>query len=86
MAKTEFTPSAGQLKFAFEYLHEEMETLAALSIALVNQLAPSDPDNDDDCENPTAWRLSQVLSDRLTCTHFSNDMRKVLLGGNTPHA
>lgn len=80
MAEQEFTPTAGQNRLAFDFLEDELETLLALSITLKNQLEPDDPQNHDDCEHTTAWRLSQVLNDRLASTEFSNNMRMLMLG------
>ncbi len=69
-----------QAKFAFDFLQDELETLLALSITLMNQLEPDDPQNHEDYEHITAWRLSQVLNDRLSSVAFTNNMRTLLLG------
>jgi len=80
MAKREFTPDAERVRLAFNYLQSELETLLALSITLTNELTPDDPDNHDDYEHTTAWRLSQVLNDKLSSTKFSKNMRLLMLG------
>lgn len=76
--------SAIELDFAFRYLEDEHETLLALAIALRHQLEPNDPDNTDDCDHITAWRLSQVLNRRLEETQFLKDMRRLITGVEAP--
>ena len=80
MAEQQFTPTAAMNKFAFEFLDDELETLLALSITLMNRLEPNDPKNPSDRDDITSWRLSQVLNDRLATVEFSNNMRMLLLG------
>lgn len=81
MAEQQFTPNAKTNKFAFEFLEDELETLLALSITLMNRLEPEDPKNPGDHHDTTSWRLSQVLNDRLAKVEFSNNMRMLMLGG-----
>lgn len=76
----EFTPNTGSLRFAFDFLEDELETLLALSITLMNRLEPGDPKNPSDSDDITSWRLSQVLNDRLAKVEFSNNMRMLMLG------
>lgn len=80
MATNEFTPTADSNRFAFGFLKDELETLLCLSIALENQLEPSDIDNPDGDFNPIPWRLAQVLHKRLTSVEFTNSMSHLFLG------
>lgn len=80
MAEQQFTPNAKTNQFAFEFLKDELETLLALSITLMNRLEPGDPRNPSDKDDTTSWRLSQVLNDRLATVEFSNNMRMLMLG------
>ena len=80
MAKPEFTPSPGNLSFAYSYLQEEFETLLCLAICLENQLEPEDPKNPKASEDIIAWRLSQVIHSKLTNPEFTQHMRELLLG------
>jgi hypothetical protein len=77
MATNEFTPTAQNNSFAFGLLEDELETLLCLSIALVDQLTPNDPNGEFDA---TPWRLAQVLNERLGGAAFTNNMRAYLLG------
>lgn len=80
MATNEFTPTTDSNHFAFGFLGDELETLLALAIALERQLEPTDPDHPEDEHPTTAWRLSQVLNERLSSMTFTNNMRQLLLG------
>ncbi|CAN0451100.1 unnamed protein product, partial [Phaeothamnion confervicola] len=53
-----FTPDASSLKFAFEYLEDEHETLLALASTLMNRLEPRDPVNPEDDADIISWRLA----------------------------
>jgi len=77
MATTEFTPTADTNRFAFGFLENELETLLALSITLMNRLEDSQQSDNPDI---TTWRLSQVLNERLSSVSFSDKMRQLLLG------
>jgi hypothetical protein len=75
MAIQEFVPTVTQNRFAFDFLHDELDTLLALSITLMNRLEDQSEDGD-----TTSWRLAQVLNDRLASTAFTNNMRTLLTG------
>ena len=61
-------------------LDERNEQLLALAYALEKELAPPDPENMP-CDHPlTAWRLSQLLANLLSCTASINAARAFLLG------
>jgi hypothetical protein len=77
MARNEFTPTADSNCFAFDILKDELETLLALSITLMNRLEDSQQSDNPDT---TSWRLSRVLNERLTNVSFTNNMRQLLLG------
>ena len=72
-------------KFIFNWIKSEQETLYALAAALEDQLAPVDPDNPpEDYQQITAWRLSELLLDRLSSTHLLDQVRSHLIGGAAP--
>ncbi|MBK1685189.1 hypothetical protein [Rhodoferax fermentans] len=75
MSTNEFTPTADSNLFAFGFLEDELETLLALSITLMNRLEDQGEDGD-----VTSWRLSQVLNERLSSVTFTNNMRVLMLG------
>lgn len=77
MATNEFTPTTDSNRFAFGVLEDELETLLALSIILMNRLEDQQEQENSDI---TSWRLSEVLNERLSKTEFSNNMRQLLLG------
>ena len=77
MAESTYTPTEGRVAHAYKYLCDELETMLALSIVLVNQLEPVDPESG---EGVTAWRLAQVLNERLEGVDFLANMRMLLLG------
>ena len=77
MATNEFTPTTDSNRFAFGFLADELETLLALSIILMNRL---EDQREQDSGDITTWRLSQVLNERLSDATFTNNMRKLLLG------
>jgi hypothetical protein len=80
MSSANNVASRSQLEFAFSYLEEEHETLLALAMALLRQVEPVDPDAPNDAVDTTAWRLAQVLEQRLGSTVFVADMRKLIFG------
>ena len=61
-----------------EYAREEFERLAALAAALEYWVSPQPSGNPDECQNPTAWRLAQVLDDRLSGTAFLKNVDRLL--------
>ena len=80
MATNEFTPTADSNRFAFDFLNDELDTLLALSTVLMNHIEDQQEKED---VGITAWRLSQVLSERLSSVEFTNNMRLLLLGRDT---
>lgn len=70
------------VKLALEMQSEELEKLLALSIGLVNHLEPRDPSDPDQHENLTAWRMAQVLNERLSSTVLQEGIYQMLLGKN----
>lgn len=73
------TRTQSELEFAFRFLEDEHETLLALAIVLQNHLEPVDPAKLEDCDI-VAWRMSQVLHERITNTQFLKNMRELMLG------
>lgn len=81
MATNKFTPTVDGNRFALGFLEDELETLLALSIVLMNRLEDQQKNEDADI---TAWRLSQVLNEKLSRTTFSDNMRHLLIGNAQP--
>ncbi len=61
-----------------DLIREEHETLEALASALEYWINPKGDADPDACENPTAWRLSQVLLERLSSNEFLQRVDLVL--------
>lgn len=72
------TANAGELDFLARYIAEELERLEALSIALEKELCPKDPDNLREGDKVTAWRLAELLNERLSSRAFSDYINSVL--------
>lgn len=79
-ASNERIPVSQQL--AVEHLEEELDTLLALSITLADRLEPAGRGDAD----LTAWRLAQVLRDRLSDQKFTKSMRHWILGESSTKA
>ena len=62
-----------------ELINAEHERLAALAAALEYWTSPKNPDDPEDCQNPTAWRLAQLLDERLSSTNHIDMVRRVLV-------
>ena len=75
-----FVPSKFNLKFAFRMMSEEQDRCAALAHSLVVQLQPNDAENPTDHDDLTAWRLAEVLHEKLSSSEVSESVRKLLLG------
>lgn len=74
--------TASELEFALKFLDDELETLLALSMVLMNQL--EDTRDAETGNGVTAWRLAQVLNDRLASVEFSRNFRHILLSKSYP--
>lgn len=70
----------GSLDVALEYVEDEHEKLLALAIALRHLLEPADPHNPAENDDLTAWRLAQLIEERLSSTTFTNTLRAFVLG------
>jgi len=70
--------ATGDLKFAADYLDEELEKLLCLSICLTNRLEPKNPKEPTDEEDTISWNLARVLCERLERKDFSDSMRSLL--------
>lgn len=66
------------LELAMSLLHDELEKMLCIAISLVNKLEPKDVNNIQDDEDVIAWRLAQVLEDRLSETAFLDSLRELL--------
>lgn len=76
-----------EMRVTSEYViatfEESQEQHFALCVAMVNQLAPADPQNPpDDCPI-LAWRIGQVLEGMLGSTADARQARNFLLGEPT---
>ena len=79
------TIDVGELQIVFRYIEEEMETLAALAEALVERLGPIDPKQIDcDATDVYAWRVAQVIKERLESQEFMDHIRSVMTGVDFP--
>jgi hypothetical protein len=65
--------------FAMDLIDDEMNKLHCLAIALENQLRPNDPKNPTDTDNLIAWRLAEVLEEKLGSTAFEKGVRSLLI-------
>lgn len=70
--------TAEDLDFLARYIADELERLEALSLALEKELCPKDPDNLREGDKVTAWRLAELLNERLSDRAFSDYINRVL--------
>jgi hypothetical protein len=68
----------GTLDLAMSLLHDELEKMLCVAICLVNKLQPKNTSDIQDDEDLIAWRLAQVLEDRLSETAFEDSLRELL--------
>lgn len=68
----------GTLDLAMSLLHDELEKMLCVAISLANKLQPKDLSDIQDDEDLIAWRLAQVLEDRLSETAFEDSLRELL--------
>ena len=52
--------------------------IVCLAISLVNKLEPKNIEDIQDNEDVIAWRLAQVLEERLSSSEFEDGIRKLL--------
>lgn len=76
--------SQGSLDVALAYVEEEHDKLLALAITLRQRLEPADPQDPTDSDDLTAWRLAQLIEERLERTEFSLTLRAFVLGIGAP--
>lgn len=62
------------------YIREELETLLSLSSAVVNFVAVEDTKNLKERDNLNAFRLAELLEDRLGSTTFEKNIKRILDG------
>ena len=72
------TLSRSTIELALDYIGDEMETLLALSNALVSQVTVQDPKNPKDHDNVFAFRLAELLEDRIASSVFQENIRHIL--------
>lgn len=64
--------------FVVKFVADEHAILLALASALEYWTSPNGQGDETDCSNPTAWRLAQVLHERLSSTEFLNNLDRLL--------
>jgi len=57
---------------------QERDQLEALTISLLNRLAPNNPDEPDENCDITAWRLCEVIYDKVSSNQTGEALRKAL--------
>lgn len=72
--------SQGSLTVALDFVEEERDRLLALAMVLRQRLEPVDPKDPGENDDLNAWRLAQLLEERLTDTGFTDTLRKFVLG------
>lgn len=60
-------------------IEEREEQLYALAATILHHLSPEDEKNIPDEHPHTAWRLAQVLEDKLSSTSHRNYVREILM-------
>jgi hypothetical protein len=70
-----------RIEFVMDYIREEQETMQALSSAIVSCVAVQDTKNPKDSDNIFAFRLAELLDDRLGDAKFEKNIR-LMLGVN----
>lgn len=68
----------GVLDLAMSILNEELEKILSVAICLLNRLEPKDLHDIRDNEDVIAWRLAQVLEERLSSGEFEDSLRQLL--------
>lgn len=68
----------GVLDMAMSILNEELEKMLSVAICLVNRLEPENLRDIRDDEDVIAWRLAQVLEERLSSNEFEDSLRQLL--------
>lgn len=66
------------LDLAMSILNEELEKMLSVALCLMNRLEPKDLHDIRDDEDVIAWRLAQVLEERLSSSEFEDSLRKLL--------
>lgn len=59
-------------------VEDEHDKLHSLSVSLTRELRPSDDDKR--CPGPPAWRLAQLMEQRLDSTSLAEDVASMLFG------
>lgn len=72
--------SQGSLEVALDFVEEERDRLLALAMVLRQRLEPADPKDPGENDDLNAWRLAQLLEERLTDTGFTDRLRFLLMG------
>lgn len=76
---TAATTSALKAQEAYRLIDDELETLAALMAVLTDRLAPNDPEQVDwEKTDVYAWRLAEVIRDRLESSELTLALRELL--------
>ena len=73
---------ASDYRSVLRILDEEQNQLHALICAVMMLISPKNPDEPEDGIDILAWRLGQILEDRLAKTTVHNFVREILMGGS----
>lgn len=65
-------------QFAVDYIDEELEVLYSIALPLCERIAPKDPKNLQEEDDIVAWRLAQLLVERLESTRTINNLKQFL--------
>lgn len=75
---------AHMYELVLDYLKDEHAKLHSLAMCLTKELEPADDESDHPQEH--AWRLAQMMEERLETTTFSDSIRAILFDGSAPPA
>jgi hypothetical protein len=70
---------ASSLEGVMDAIEEREEQLYALAATILRHLSPEDEKNIPDEHPHTAWRLAQLLEDKLSSTSHRNYVREILM-------
>lgn len=75
--------SQDSLELALDFVEDERDRLLALAMTLRQRLEPVDPKDPTDSDDLNAWRLAQLLEERLTSVRFTDTLRTFVMGSKS---
>ncbi len=75
--------SQDSLELALDFVEGERDRLLALAMVLRQRLEPVDPKDPTDSDDLNAWRLAQLLEERLTSVRFTDTLRTFVMGSKS---